>query len=125
MQDAPDETSSLRLRLNELNTHLIELVATNTAGGIDDTDNDAIYAGVETEIFALQRRLAELEEVRQEHTQTSERLEEIFAVLERLKHSTISWDEKMIRQMVQWVKVLDSGRVLVVFKGGAERKMEF
>ncbi|MCL2532111.1 MAG: recombinase family protein, partial [Oscillospiraceae bacterium] len=41
LQDAPDETSSLRLRLNELNTHLIELVATNTAGGIDDTDNDA------------------------------------------------------------------------------------
>jgi len=44
-------------------------------------------------------------------------------VLERLKYTTINWDEKMIRQMVQWVKVMGCGKVLVVLKGGVEQEI--
>ena len=111
---APDECAALRLRLNELNGALIELVMANA-------DAEA-YAGMEEEILSIQARLAEMEGTRKASESANERLREIFALLERLKDQLIEWDEKMVRQLLECVKVINSERLLVVFRGGAERE---
>ena len=42
MQDTPDESAALRLRLNELNSALVELVIANTSDGADNTAEEIL-----------------------------------------------------------------------------------
>jgi len=109
---APDESAALRLRLNELNGALLELVAVNA-----DT------TGVEEEIISLQARLAGMEENRQKQEQANEFLRDIFAMAERCKTLPVDWDEKTVRHFLLCVKVIDSEKLLMVFKNGLEREV--
>jgi len=96
--DAPDESAALRLRLNELNGALLELVAVNA-----DT------TGTEEEVLSLQARLAEITGAQRKQEQAAELLQDIFAMAEQYKNRLIEWDEKMVRQMVECVKVVSGG----------------
>ncbi|MCL2298828.1 MAG: hypothetical protein FWC27_01620, partial [Firmicutes bacterium] len=109
---APDESATLRLRLNELSGTLLELVAA-----------DADTADIEQEILSLQARLTDIEGTQCKTEQANEFLQDVFALAERCKHRLIAWDEKMIRQMVACVKVIDSERLLVIFGEGMEREV--
>ena len=109
---APDESTTLRLRLNELNGALLELVAA-----------DADTTELEEEILALQSRLAVVEDAQRKNEQAGEFLQDIFALAERCKNRLIEWDEKMVRQMVECVKVVDSEKLLVIFGKGMEREV--
>jgi len=73
---APDENAALRLRLNELNGALIEMVAASTVGGVDNTADDTLCNGIEEEILSLQARLAEIEGSQKESESKSQRLAE-------------------------------------------------
>lgn len=119
----PDESTALRLRLNELTNAMLELVAANTTGGIDDTENDAMYDALGNEIQELQTRLAEIEASRKEAENNAERLAEIFAALEKMRGQLIEWDEKTVRQMLEYVKVISREKLLVIFRGGLEKEV--
>ena len=106
--NAPDESAALRLRLNELNSALLNLVAVNA----DTTE-------MEEEILSLQARLAGIDGVQRKNEQAGELLQDIFAMAEQCKNRLIAWDEKMVRQMVECVKVLSGEKLLVIFRGGA------
>ena len=109
---APDESAALRLRLNEMNGALLELVAANA-----DT------AALEEEALALQARLAEIEGAQRKQEDANEFLQDIFAMAERHKNRLIDWDEKTVRQMVVCVKVISGEKLLVIFREGMEREV--
>ena len=109
---APDESTALRLRLNELNGALLELVAANA----DTTE-------MEDEILSVQTRLAGIEGVQRKNEQAGEFLQDIFAMAEQCKYRLIEWDEKTVRQMVDCVKVVDGEKLLVIFGEGIEREV--
>ncbi|MCL2299684.1 MAG: hypothetical protein FWC27_06005, partial [Firmicutes bacterium] len=110
---APDESATLRLRLNELSGTLLELVAAKA-----DT------TALEEEILAVQERLAEIEATQRKNEQSGEFLQDIFAMAERCKNRLIEWDEKTVRQMVDCVKVLSGEKLIVIFGGGLEREIK-
>ena len=91
---------------------LLELVA---------ADADATV--LEEEILSLQARLAEMEESRQKHEQANEFLRDIFAMAERCKTQPVEWDEKVVRHFLLCVKVVDSGKLLVIFKNELEKEV--
>jgi len=62
-----------------------------------------------------------MEGARKEADSASERLAEIFASLEKLKHQLIEWDERTVRQLLECVKVISNERLLAVFRGGVVR----
>jgi len=64
-----------------------------------------------------------MEDARKESESRSERLEDIFAALEKKRNHLIAWDEKTVRQLLEYVKVLSGEKLLVIFKGGMEREV--
>ena len=106
---------TLRLRLNELSIALIDLIS---AGAVE-----AVYARVGEEILTLQARLGEIDAFHHKQDQASEFLLSIFVKAEQCKTLPVEWDEKTVRHFWECVKVVDSGRLLVVFKGGLEREV--
>jgi hypothetical protein len=121
--DAPDESAALRLRLNELNGALMDLVAASTSGWVDNTADDDGCNGIEAEILSLQARLAEIEGSPKEAESKPERLEEIFAMLEKMRNHLVKYDEKTVQQLLECVKVIDRENLLVIFRGGIEREV--
>jgi hypothetical protein len=120
---APDESAALRLKIAELTSTLLELVAANTAGGADDEGNDAQYAGLSAEIQGLQVRLEEIDASHQKSERVAADLDEIFTAAAGMKYLAIAFDDKIVRQMIACVKVISSERLLVIFKGGLEREV--
>jgi len=96
------------LRLNELNGALIEMVTADANADTSMLEED----------LAAQARLAEIDDDQRKKEQAGEFLQDIFAMAERCKNRLIEWDEKTIRQMVECVKVIDSEKLLVIFRGG-------
>ena len=126
---APDGEADLRgngaarLRLNELNSALVELVIANTSGGVDNTADDDGCNAIEAEILMLQARLAEIEGNQKEAQSRSEGLEEIFAMAGKLKGQPIEYDEKTVRPLLECVKVVSSEKLLMIFRGGIEQEV--
>lgn len=120
----PDEYARLRLRLGELNSALVELVAASTIDGVDNTEEDAVCKRISDEILSLQSRLAEIETHRKEAENRSEQLEELFSALANARNRLIDYDETMVRQLLQCVKVIDGETLLVVFDGGVEQEVK-
>ena len=123
LRDKPDESAAPRLRLNELNSALEELVIANTSGGADYTAEDAGCNAIEAEILTLQTRLAEIEGNQKEAQNRSEGLEKIFALAGKLQGHPVEYDEKTVRQLLECVKVVDSETLLVIFRGGIEKEV--
>jgi len=121
--EAPDESAALRLKIAELTSALLELVAASTSGGVDDEANDAQYAGLSAEIQALQARLGEIDSARQKNESTIACLDEIIATAVEMKHLVMGFDDKIVRQMIACIRVISSEKLLVIFKTGLEREV--
>ena len=121
--DAPDERAALRLRIAELTSGLLELVAVNTAGGADNEDNDAQYASLSEEIQTIQARLDEIDATRQENEKAVARIDDILAAAAEMKYLAMAFDGKIVRQMISCVKVITREKLLVIFKSGLEREV--
>jgi hypothetical protein len=99
----PDECAALRLRIAELTSALLELVAANTSCGVDDEGNDAQYAGLSAEIQALQARADELDGARKENERAVAGLEGFF---ERTPNMVFALERRMVGKKVKQVPVI-------------------
>ncbi|MDR0532156.1 MAG: recombinase family protein [Oscillospiraceae bacterium] len=121
--DAPDERAALRLRIAELTSAMLELVAANTVGGVDDEGDDAQYAGLSAEIQALQARADELDGARKDNERAIADLEGIIEAAEKVKFLAMAFDDKIVRQLIACVKVVSGEKLLVIFRSGLEKEV--
>lgn len=88
------------------------------------TSDPAAYSGQFKEILAEQtflkeKRTAILAESKH-NAEINQRITDAAKLLDRDTFDITEWDESVIRQMVETVKVLSKGEIIVSLKGGAE-----
>ena len=118
----PGESMSLadiERRLGELNDQTRELVA-KSARAEDATACTAQLRAIMNEAAVLKEKRAFIEEQRQSNAQALRRIEDAAATMAQASAHISEWDEALIRQLVDTVKVNSAKKITVFLRGGVQ-----
>jgi len=121
----PCETMSLadiEKRLEEINQQVGTLIAL----AADENDPTAYQGQLKElldEVTSLKAKRAFIQEQREKDTALLRRIESAVAVMEQAP-SEIVWDEGVIRQLVEMVKVVSRDKIIVCLQGGVQMEQE-
>lgn len=115
-----DNSIDLQIRIAEIDAEFSKLItATNTENENDD-DREAVMEKLLTEKGQLKKQLEEIELLKKNKQLTMSRLDEIYSVIELLRNHPITYDDQIVREILECVIVESKDRIKVVFKGGVE-----
>lgn len=118
----PGETLSLadiERRLEEIEPETMQIIARTASAGRTDEDTELLRALV-NEAAALKEKRAYLKEQQKNNAQVHQRIQDATAILEDTPAEIVQWDEPLIRQLVETVKVLAADKILVELCGGVQ-----
>ena len=111
--------ADIERRLTDLESqfnHLLEQAAEQT----DSLDCMERFQAITQEIAALKQQRTQAEVLCRESGAAVQRLNKAEAILENASPKLQHWDETVIRQLVDTVKVISEERIVVYLRGGAE-----
>lgn len=111
--------AAIEQRLDELNNLTRELVA-EAARTKDAEAYTAQLREIMNEAAELKEKRAYIEEQRQNNTQAVQRIEDAAAAMEQASCHICEWDEALIRQLVDTVKVHSAEKITVYLRGGVQ-----
>ena len=76
------------------------------------------------ELNRVKAVIAEKKRRQSEAGQSSDRIEDIMAAIEKLKDTPMVFDNQAIRQIIACIKVIAKDEILIIFKGGLERSVK-
>ena len=100
---------------------MISLIA---SGGCDEDKLDSEFAKLYQEEQQLSERLETLKSQNKTSSETQAKLNKIMDMIENEKFELETFDNVLIRKLIECVKVLSKNEILVIFKGGYEVKTE-
>lgn len=118
----PSETMSLadiERRLEEIEPETMQIIIRTASTGRTDEDTELLRALV-NEAAVLKEKRAYLQEQQKNNAQARQRIREAADVLKETPAEITEWDESLIRQLVEMVKVLSADRILVRLRGGVQ-----
>lgn len=114
--------ADLDRRLAELETQFQNLLAEAAEGSYQDYT--AQFKSIADEMAALKEERTELETQRRNCGQIIRRVQEAAEAMESASSELTQWDESIIRQLVDTVKVLSPNRIRVYLRSGLEVEQE-
>ena len=111
--------ADIEQRLTELSEQTRELVA-KAATAQDSSPYTSQLRAIMNEAAALKEKRAYLEKQRQDNAQIVQRIEDAAATMEQTSVNISEWDEALIRQLVDTVKVQSAEKITVFLRGGVQ-----
>ena len=111
--------ADIEQRLTELSDQTRELVA-KAATAQDSSPYTSQLRAIMNEAAALKEKRAYLEKQRQDNVQIVQRIEDAAATMEQTSANISEWDEALIRQLVDTVKVHSAEKITVYLRGGVQ-----
>lgn len=109
----------MQKRIGELDAAYADLLKLSAQNKYDEQYDDALQKLLE-EKAALTAKLREQQAGNGAQQSLLDRVEHADAILEGLKNRPVEYDDRVIRQMVECVRVLSADMLLVTFIGGAQ-----
>lgn len=72
------------------------------------------------EAAALKEKRISIEEQRKDNSEAVQRIEDPAAIMEQTSADITEWDESLIRQLVDTVKVISAEKIIVYLRGGIQ-----
>ena len=122
MAPVPGQSMSLadiEQRLTELSDQTRELVA-KAATAQDSSPYTSQLRAIMNEAATLKEKRAYLEKQRQDNAKVAQRIEDAAATMEQTSANISHWDEALIRQLVDTVKVHSAEKITVFLRGGVQ-----
>lgn len=111
--------AAIEQRMNELNDLTRELVA-KAAKQNAPKQYTSQLRDIMNEAAELREKKANIEKQRQNNASTVRRIEDAAAAMEQASCHISQWDEAIIRQLVDTVKVHSANKITVYLKGGVQ-----
>ena len=111
--------ADIEQRLTELSDQTRELVA-KAATAQNSAPYTSQLRAIMNEAATLKEKRAYLEKQRQDNTQIVQRIENAAATMEQTSANISEWDEALIRQLVDTVKVHSAEKITVFLRGGVQ-----
>lgn len=119
-----EEIISIENRLKEIDTARNDLIGLIASGGCDEDKLDSEFAKLYQEEQQLSERLDMLKSQNKTSAETQAKLDKIMDMIEHEKFELETFDNVLIRKLIECIKVLNKAEILVIFKGGYEVKAE-
>ena len=119
-----EEIISIENRLKEIDAVRNDLISLIASGGCDEDKLDSEFAKLYQEEQQLSERLETLKSQNKTSAETQAKLNKIMDMIENEKFELETFDNVLIRKLIECVKVLSKNEILVIFKGGYEVKTE-
>ena len=115
-----EEIDLLTRRIDALNKRMLELVNETVAAGKDVESSEEEFKEISNQIEQLTRRIAAIQESIHKDGSRQARLEEIQNIIAERNANETQYDDSIVRQMIECIKVHNDGKLTIIFGGGYE-----
>lgn len=114
----PEEVDMLERKIEALNNKMLALVneSVSSGDGIEAHESEFMTLSQETEL--LKQRIAAIQESTAKDNGEQNRLEQIQAIISERESKCMEYDDSIVRQMVECIKVYPGGKLEIIFGGG-------
>ena len=119
ISDTEDEAMEMQIRIAEIDAEfktMLQGVAADTIESFDEEKANRLMS----EKTQLQNRLNQITESKQKRGNAKSRLDEIFTVLDGLENHPMTYDDQIVRQLIECVVVESKAQIKIIFIGGLE-----
>ena len=108
----------LERKVEALNNKMLALVneSVSSGDGIEAHESEFMTLSQETEL--LKQRIAAIQESTAKDNGEQNRLEQIQAIIAERESKCMEYDDSIVRQMVECIKVYPGGKLEIIFGGG-------
>ena len=114
-----DNSLDLQIRIAEIEAEFQKMLKAIVADNVEAFDEEKAKALMD-EKAKLQIQLDRIADTKQKRKNAKSRLDEIFTIIEALANHPISYDDQIVRQILESVIVESKEKIKVVFVGGLE-----
>ncbi|MCR4436975.1 MAG: hypothetical protein QHH06_15100 [Clostridiales bacterium] len=107
-------------RIAELKKEMIGFVEENARCGADNTDFDEHYAKISAELKDLQKKKTQYTEQEARQDSFQRRVEDMKKFLKTADCKLSEFDNQLVRQLIQSIKVMSKNKIIIRFKSGFE-----
>ena len=118
--ETADSEYAIRTKKNELQKERKTLIAKALAEN-DDGKYDFQFARIKQELEGLQTQLGGVQAVQMAQAVDEVRMAEIAALLEKFKESDLTFDDLLVRKVVETVRMESASKLEITFKDGNRR----
>lgn len=119
-----EEILAAEKRLKEIDQARTDLVGLIASGGCDEDKLDGEFTKFYAEEQDLNERLKPLRSQNQTSAETQQKLDKVTEMIEHEKFELETFDNVLVRKLIECIKVLNKNEILVIFKGGYEVRTE-
>ena len=119
-----DKSVEIQIRIAQIDQEFKKLLNSVTAENQQELLTDPRITDLMTEKRQLEKELAEYAAAEQHRQNTASRLDNIFTILDGMKNHPLTYDDAVIRQILQCVIVESKEKIKMVFIGGMEVEAE-
>ena len=114
-----DNSLDLQIRIAEIEAEFQKMLKAIAADNVEAFDEEKAKALMDEKV-KLQIQLDRIADTKQKRENAKSRLDEIFMIIEALANYPISYDDQIVRQILESVIVESKEKIKVVFVGGLE-----
>lgn len=115
-----DDSIEIQIRIAQIDREFKEMLNSVTVQSQGSLLSDPRIESLITEKRMLENKLAQYSAEKEHRKNITSRLDEIFTVLEGMKNHPLTYDDQIVRQILQCVVVESKQKIKVVFIGGHE-----
>ncbi len=119
-----DESIELQIRIAQIDKEFEDILNSVTVENQQQLLTDPRIAELMAEKHKLENKLAEYAAAEQNRKNAASRLDNIFTILDGMKNHPLTYDDQIIRKILQCVVVESKEKIKVVFIGGLEMEAE-
>lgn len=116
---AEDNSIDIMIRINQIDAEFKEMLQAIAADTLDAFD-DGKAARLMSEKDELQKQLELMSKSKQSKEIADSRLSEICTILDGLENHPMTYDDRMVRQLIQCIVVESKEKIKIIFAGGME-----
>ena len=115
-----DEIDLLNRRIESLNKRMLAMVNETIQNGGDIESNEVDFKDISEEIEQLKRRIESIRVSQIGDETLAERLAQIQETIDQREKNKGTYDDAIVRQMVECIQVHKDGKLTIIFGGGYE-----
>ena len=123
-REGQEQIIAIENRLKEIDKARKDFISLIASGACDDDKPDGEFAKLYDEEQQLTNQLTVLKAKCQTSAETQEKINRITNMIENEKFEMETFDNVIIRKLIECIKVMSKTELLIIFKGGYEVRAE-
>lgn len=117
--ETEDKSLDIQIRIAEIDAEFSAMIHNVSAENAESFDENRVTE-LMMEKAKLQQQLSQIADAKQKRENAKSRLDEIYTILDGLKNHPLTYDDQILRQILECVIIESKERIKVVFIGGLE-----